>query len=237
MVKTSGPRPPSSPWALGGFSLQTRILLFTVVGWHHRLSGHKFEETTGDGEGQGSLACAVQTRLSDRTTATGNSAQVGLGAGAGLFVAAGMLGTLRPWGVGFRFPPQSRDPRGPRDIGYPESQPPCHTPMCLLHSPLAGCTSGVQPAPSPRSPRMGLDVGPPEKFMAPRDLLSCGLHPHRADARLLLGRCPGVGQPHTLGCVPSATNPKFTRARQLPRLHFLQTQQITSFLWTKHKHA
>lgn len=27
--------------------------------------------------------------------------------------------------------------------------------------------------------------------MAPRDLLSCGLHPHQADARLLLGRCPG----------------------------------------------
>ena len=28
-----------------------------MVGWHHRLSGHKFEPTPGDGEGQGSLAC------------------------------------------------------------------------------------------------------------------------------------------------------------------------------------
>ena len=28
-----------------------------VVGWHHRLSGHEFKETQGDGEGQRSLAC------------------------------------------------------------------------------------------------------------------------------------------------------------------------------------
>ena len=28
-----------------------------MVGWHHRLNGHKFEQTPGDGEGQGSLAC------------------------------------------------------------------------------------------------------------------------------------------------------------------------------------
>jgi len=28
-----------------------------MVGWHHRLSGHKFEQTPGDGEGQGSLVC------------------------------------------------------------------------------------------------------------------------------------------------------------------------------------
>ena len=28
-----------------------------MVGWHHRLSGHVFEKTPGDGDGQGSLAC------------------------------------------------------------------------------------------------------------------------------------------------------------------------------------
>ena len=28
-----------------------------MVGWHHQLNGHKFEQTLGDGEGQGSLAC------------------------------------------------------------------------------------------------------------------------------------------------------------------------------------
>ena len=28
-----------------------------MVGWHHRLNGHEFEQTVGDGEGQGGLAC------------------------------------------------------------------------------------------------------------------------------------------------------------------------------------
>ena len=28
-----------------------------MVGWQHRLNGHAFEQTQGDGEGQGSLAC------------------------------------------------------------------------------------------------------------------------------------------------------------------------------------
>ena len=28
-----------------------------MIGWHHRLNGHEFEQTLGDSEGQGSLAC------------------------------------------------------------------------------------------------------------------------------------------------------------------------------------
>ena len=28
-----------------------------MVGWQHQLNGHEFEQTLGDGEGQGSLAC------------------------------------------------------------------------------------------------------------------------------------------------------------------------------------
>ena len=28
-----------------------------MVGWHHRLEGHKFEKAPGVGDGQGSLAC------------------------------------------------------------------------------------------------------------------------------------------------------------------------------------
>ena len=28
-----------------------------MVGWHHRLDGHKFEQVPGVGDGQGSLAC------------------------------------------------------------------------------------------------------------------------------------------------------------------------------------
>ena len=28
-----------------------------MVGWHHRVNGHEFEQALGDGEGQGSLEC------------------------------------------------------------------------------------------------------------------------------------------------------------------------------------
>ena len=28
-----------------------------IVGWHHRLDGHEFEQALGDGDGQGSLQC------------------------------------------------------------------------------------------------------------------------------------------------------------------------------------
>ena len=28
-----------------------------LVGWHHRLDGHEFEQAPGVGDGQGSLAC------------------------------------------------------------------------------------------------------------------------------------------------------------------------------------
>ena len=28
-----------------------------MVGWHHRLNGHEFEQTLGVGDGQGGLVC------------------------------------------------------------------------------------------------------------------------------------------------------------------------------------
>ena len=28
-----------------------------MAGWHHRLNGHEFEQSPGDGEGQGSQMC------------------------------------------------------------------------------------------------------------------------------------------------------------------------------------
>ena len=28
-----------------------------MVGWHHQLNGHEFEQAPGDGEGQGGLVC------------------------------------------------------------------------------------------------------------------------------------------------------------------------------------
>ena len=30
-----------------------------VVGWHHQLNGHEFEQTPGDSEGQGSVGAVV----------------------------------------------------------------------------------------------------------------------------------------------------------------------------------
>ena len=30
-----------------------------MVGWHHRLNGHEFEQAPGDSEGQGSMVCCI----------------------------------------------------------------------------------------------------------------------------------------------------------------------------------
>ena len=30
-----------------------------MVGWHHQLNRHEFEQTPGDNEGQGNLACYI----------------------------------------------------------------------------------------------------------------------------------------------------------------------------------
>ena len=38
-----------------------------MVGWHHCLNGHKFEEAPGDGEGQGSWRAAVRGVTRSRT--------------------------------------------------------------------------------------------------------------------------------------------------------------------------
>ena len=46
-----------------------------MVGWHHLLNGHEFEQALGNGEGQGAGSAAVhgvaksRTQLSDWTTA------------------------------------------------------------------------------------------------------------------------------------------------------------------------
>ena len=40
-----------------------------MVGWHHRLNGHEFEQTLGDSEGQGSLVyCSPWGRKESDTT-------------------------------------------------------------------------------------------------------------------------------------------------------------------------
>jgi len=46
-----------------------------IVGWHHRLSGHEFQQTLGDAEGRGSLACCSPwgCKESDTTEGLNNS--------------------------------------------------------------------------------------------------------------------------------------------------------------------
>ena len=36
-----------------------------MVGWHHRLNGREFEQTPGDSEGQGNLACCKESDVSE----------------------------------------------------------------------------------------------------------------------------------------------------------------------------
>ena len=52
-----------------------------MVGWHHRLNGHEFEQTPGDGEGQGRLACCSPWghKESDMTEQLNNSTTTKLG--------------------------------------------------------------------------------------------------------------------------------------------------------------
>ena len=46
-----------------------------MVGWHHHLNGHEFEQALGNGEGQGSLACCSPwgCKESDTTEQLNNS--------------------------------------------------------------------------------------------------------------------------------------------------------------------
>ena len=46
-----------------------------MVGWHHRINGHEFEQTLGDTEGQGSLVCCSPggRKESDTTERLNNS--------------------------------------------------------------------------------------------------------------------------------------------------------------------
>ena len=39
-----------------------------MVGWHHQLNGHEFEQTLGDGEGQGSMPCCSSCGLKESDT-------------------------------------------------------------------------------------------------------------------------------------------------------------------------
>ena len=39
------------------YTKQKGMTEYEMVGWHHRLDGHEFEQALGIGDGQGILAC------------------------------------------------------------------------------------------------------------------------------------------------------------------------------------
>ena len=47
-----------------------------MVGWHHRLNGHEFEQTPGDSEGQGSLASCSPWGLKSQIRVTEQLQQI-----------------------------------------------------------------------------------------------------------------------------------------------------------------
>ena len=52
-----------------------------MVEWHHQTNGHEFEQTLGDSEGQGSLACCSPCgqKDSDTTEQLKNNNRISLG--------------------------------------------------------------------------------------------------------------------------------------------------------------
>ena len=44
-----------------------------MIGWHHRLNGHEFEQSPGDGEGQRSLVSTVHRGHKDLDVALKNN--------------------------------------------------------------------------------------------------------------------------------------------------------------------
>ena len=65
-----------------------------MVGWHHQLNGHEFEQTLGDSEGQGSLASCSPWghKESDTTEGLHNKESrmvVAVGWGSGIYGDAG----------------------------------------------------------------------------------------------------------------------------------------------------
>ena len=73
-----------------------------MVGWHHQLNGHKVEQTPGDDEGQGGLACCSPwgCKVSDMTGQLNNNNMVVL-----FLVFKGILYCSAYWLYQFTVPP------------------------------------------------------------------------------------------------------------------------------------
>ena len=76
-----------------------------MVGWHHRLNGHEFEQALGAGDGQGSLACCSPWghKESDTTEHLNNNKTEDVGdileEVIFSFVLKGEVGSVELWGL------------------------------------------------------------------------------------------------------------------------------------------
>ena len=64
-AEDEAPTPDAKNWLIGKYpdvrkrwgQEEKGVTEDEMVGWHHQLNGHEFEQTLGDRKGQGSLAC------------------------------------------------------------------------------------------------------------------------------------------------------------------------------------
>ena len=93
-----------------------------MVGWHHRLDGHEFEQTQGDGEEQkGSLACCSPWGLEESdTTERPNNNNPSPDTSTLIYTepVTGLCNILGP----------------PNSHWYPPLNSPCHVPHLSAHT-------------------------------------------------------------------------------------------------------
>ena len=53
---------------LGKTEGRIRVAEDKMVGWHHQLNGHEYEQALGDSEGQGGLACCSSCSCKESDT-------------------------------------------------------------------------------------------------------------------------------------------------------------------------
>ena len=101
-----------------------------VVGWHHRLKEHEFEQAPGDGEGQGSLVCCSpwDHKESDTTEWLNNNKYI--------FVRTGSVYLLIPFICSTQSPPPPTTPALPGDHQFAlcvhESLPVLFVLLCFI---------------------------------------------------------------------------------------------------------